>query len=300
MIGNTRAFLSTSLHIGPRIFTYQANISSTHPAFLKTKVTPCVTFTIKTQTMKCIRQGKSLITLLLLFVGTTTWAQEEIREKVEVPEPLNFDLVRGLGAIKGELEINALAEFPFQNFSNTGIDWAPEIEYALFDGFAVELELPMNNGVLEAYKAAIQYTIGQPNDRFIHGIQVMAESFVHKNLTELNLLYIPAFRFNEVWSAIGLFGFMLEFGNERAARDYTMVLNASVFANLNKHWVLGLEFNNTNTTLQKIDNNEMILHVLPQAHYEMPNGLSIQFGIGPKFDQGKTDTSAILRLIKTF
>lgn len=234
-------------------------------------------------------------------MNSTLWAQETKKhETVEIPEPLNFDLVRGLGAKKGELEINALAEFPFMNISDRGIDWAPEIEYALFDGFAVELEFPMNNGELEAYKAAIQYTIGQPSSRFIHGIQVMAETYTHESLTELNLLYVPAYRFNEVWSAIGLFGVMLEYGSDRAARDYTMILNASIFANLNHHWVLGLEFNNTNTTLQRVDDNEMILHVIPQVHYEMDNGLSFQFGIGPKFDEGHTETSALLRVIKTF
>jgi len=158
----------------------------------------------------------------------------------------------------------------------------------------------MNNGKLEAYKMAIQYTVGQPSSRFIHGLQVMAESYTHENLTELNLLYVPAYRFNEVWSAMGIFGVMLEYGSDRAAQDYTLVLNASLFANLNHHWVLGLEVNNTNTTFQLIDTNEMILHFLPQVHYEMENGLAVQFGIGPKFDKGNTSRSALLRVIKTF
>lgn len=238
--------------------------------------------------------------LLLLLVCTKGFAQNKKQETVEIPEPLNFDLVRGLGAAKGELEINALAEFPFSDISTKGIDWAPEIEYALFDGFAVELEFPINNGELEAYKMAIQYTIGQSNSKFIHGLQVMAESYTHENLTELNLLYVPAYRFNEVWSAMGIFGVMLEYGSDRAEQDYTLVLNASLFANLNHHWVLGLEVNNTNTTFQLIDTNEMILHVLPQVHYEMDNGLAFQFGLGPKFDQGNTSSSALLRVIKTF
>ena len=142
---------------------------------------------------------------------------------MSIPEPLMFDLVRGLGARQGELEINALAEFPLNNGSDRGVDWAPEIEYALFNNFAVELEFPMNNFELEAFKTAIQWTIGSSeNKKFINGIQVLGEMYIHDDITELNLLYVPAYRFNEIWSAIGLFGVMFEFGSDSAEKDYTM------------------------------------------------------------------------------
>jgi hypothetical protein len=48
-----------------------------------------------------------------------------------------FDLVRGLGAKQGELEINSLTDFPLNNTSNRSVEWAPEVEYALFNNFGV-------------------------------------------------------------------------------------------------------------------------------------------------------------------
>ena len=242
-----------------------------------------------------------ILVVLLLVCNPVVGQDETIQETVSIPEPLNFDLVRGLGAKKGELEVNVLADFPLNDASNRGIEWAPEIEYALFNNFAIELEFPFNDSDLEAYKMAIQWTIGtSKNNKFIHGIQVIGEAYIHDEILELNFLYVPAYRFNEVWSAIGLFGIMLETGADKPDKNYTIILNASVFADLNKHTVVGLEINNTDPTLQRIDDNKMELLILPQAHYEFDNGFSFQFGVGPKISQGKTNGSAVLRVIKSF
>ena len=181
------------------------------------------------------------------------------------------------------------------------MDWAPEIEYALFDNFAIELELPLNNLDLEAIKMAVQWTIGSSKDhRYIHGIQVLGEGYIHDDILELNFLYVPAYRFNEVWSAIGLFGVMLESGSNAPNLNSTLILNASLFADLNEHTVVGLELNNTNATFQKVDDNKMELLALPQVHYEFDNGLAFQFGIGPRFTTKGTNYSAVLRAIKSF
>lgn len=242
------------------------------------------------------------ILMVLLVICNTLFSQDKVeKETVEIPEPLMFDLVRGLGAKQGELEINALADLPLNDGSVRGIEWAPEIEYALFDGFAVELEFPMHDFELEAYKLAFQWTLGaSKNNKFIHGIQVIGEQYIHDDILELNFLYVPAYRFNEVWSAIGLFGVMLESGADSPEKDYTILLNASVFANLNKHMVVGLEMNNTDPTFQKVDSNEMELLILPQMHYEWENGFSFQFGAGSSFYKGNADFSAVMRVIKTF
>ena len=90
---------------------------------------------------------KSLTLLIILVLsGNVVVGQDKvIQETVSVPEPLMFDLVRGLGAKKGELEINALADFPLNNTSSRNVEWAPEVEYAVFDNLAVELELPFEN-----------------------------------------------------------------------------------------------------------------------------------------------------------
>src|SRR5690606_26148017 len=59
-----------------------------------------------------------------------------------IPEPLVFDLVRALGAKKNELEANALVVTRFRRGRPT-FDWAPEVEWAVADDVAIELELPM-------------------------------------------------------------------------------------------------------------------------------------------------------------
>lgn len=242
-----------------------------------------------------------ILVVLLLSWNSVISQDKAAQETVSIPEPLMFDLVRGLGAKQGELEINALADFPLNNTSGREVEWAPEIEYALFDNFAVELELPFENFKLEAFKMAIQWTMGtSKNNKFIHGIQVLGEAYIHEDILELNFLYVPAYRFNDVWSAIGLFGIMHESGSDSASKKYTVILNASVFADINTHTVIGLELNNSDTTLQKKDDNNMELLVLPQIHYEFDRGFSFQFGIGPKFSQSKTDLSAVLRVIKSF
>ncbi|MFN4261406.1 MAG: hypothetical protein ACK4RK_19140 [Gemmataceae bacterium] len=100
----------------------------------------------------------------------------------DVPEPMVFDLIRPLGARKGELEVNVLGLVPFRRtrspFSQfifitgadevpdkrEGFEWAPEIEYAPFDNFALEFELPMFDGKVEAFKGAAQYTLGTAFD----------------------------------------------------------------------------------------------------------------------------------------
>jgi hypothetical protein len=104
-------------------------------------------------------------------------AQKQLpEENRDIPEPMNFDLVRELGARQGELEINVLAEFPLSSNSSHFVEWAPEIEYAIWDDFAVEFELPIEDTTLEALKLAFQYTFGKSKSgRFIHGTQFMIE-----------------------------------------------------------------------------------------------------------------------------
>jgi len=253
------------------------------------------------------KNSKNSLTILKVFVlllvscNSLFGQGNDTHEIVEIPEPLMFDLVRGLGARQGELEINALAEFPLNDGADRGVDWAPEIEYALFNNFAIELEFPFNNFDLEAYKMAIQWTIGaSKNNKYIHGIQVLGERYIHDDIFELNFLYVPAYRFNETWSTIGLFGVMVEFGSDAPEKNYTLILNTSVFADINEKTVVGVELNNTNSSYQKIDDNNMELLVLPQVHYLFDSGFSLQFGVGPRIAQDVTDGSAVLRVIKTF
>jgi|688.fasta_scaffold151460_4 hypothetical protein len=88
-----------------------------------------------------------------------------------IPEPMVFDLVRPLGAKRGEAEVNTLAVIPLNR--NMGrVEWAPEVEFAIADGLAFEFELPFEEWSLKSYKTAGQITFGKAfNDSFIHGAQ---------------------------------------------------------------------------------------------------------------------------------
>ncbi len=63
-----------------------------------------------------------LLVVLLLTCKSVVGQDKGIQETVSVPEPLMFDLVRGLGARQGELEINALGEIPLNNGADRGVD----------------------------------------------------------------------------------------------------------------------------------------------------------------------------------
>ena len=236
----------------------------------------------------------------IIIVGICGYSNAQ-EQTVDVPEPLMFDLVRGLGAKQGELEINTLADFPLNNAGERSIEWAPEIEYALFDGFAIEAEFPFEDEHLEAFKVALQYTLGQSkSNKFIHGLQFISEMYRFESITELSLLYIPAYRFNGTWSILGLYGLMYETGSDAASKDTTVLLNTTIFANISDQLVLGFEINNTDPTLQKRDDNEMELLLLPQCQYQLKNGFEIQVGLGPRFAENDTELSGVLRVIKSF
>ncbi len=107
----------------------------------------------------------------MFAVGTPPATIERVSGEEEgprIPEPMVFDLIRPLGAKRGEAELNSLGRIPLsrkarqvdgvsdplglvrRSQDRQGTEWAPEIEYALTDGLAVEFELPMENLSVEA------------------------------------------------------------------------------------------------------------------------------------------------------
>lgn len=93
-----------------------------------------------------------------------------------IPEPLVFDLIRPLGAEKGELEVNSLFRIAPSDQPRR-LQWAPEVEYAFAEGYGIEFELPLENAGVASYKGAIQGTLPGPwKRRFIHGWQAIGET----------------------------------------------------------------------------------------------------------------------------
>lgn len=211
-----------------------------------------------------------------------------------IPEPLLFDLVRPLGAKKGELEINALAQ---QNINGGPLEWAPEIEFAIADGLAFELELPTENSEVTDYKVALQGTFnnnfGNPN--MIHGWQAIAKKNRHTGKYASDILYINGYRFMGQWSTLNMIGFRKpEFGKSSNAIG---LINNNLFYDFTPRYTFGLELNHEVDT-----KGQWRYSVTPQAHVDINSNVTVQAGVGiSKLNLAKKSEKILgLRMIYAF
>lgn len=247
--------------------------------------------------------------------------EEETIERVSgeergprIPEPMVFDLVRPLGAKRGEWEANTLALFPLRPRSrrvdNTpdplglvrrsrdrkGVEWAPEIEYAFADGSAVEFELPVEDTTVEAYKFAGQTTFGTAfRQRFIHGAQAIIQYDRDPAVWTAALLYIAGWRFDDTWSLFGMTGARGEVAGAVPARRAELLANVSLFADVTPRLVAGLE-----TNVSQVVGGDTSVLVMPQAHYEVGLHWMIQAGAGVRITTDLTLPEIGVRVIREF
>lgn len=230
---------------------------------------------------------------------------------VDVPEPLLYDLVRPLGARKGQVEFNTLAIFPWSaantnpdddpfgsgstTFDKGGIEWAPEVEYAIADNFAIEFEFPFESSTLEEYKLGLQWTIGTAFDNhYIHGFQVLIQPTSAWENWNSTLLYLGGVRFDETWSTLFMFGGRMDLEGPNNATTFERLLNASIFADINDSTRMGLE---TNYASRVDGTAEFIL--VPQVHYAITDNFQVQSGLGfGAFSEGY-EQSFILRVVSS-
>jgi hypothetical protein len=230
-----------------------------------------------------------------------------------IPEPMVFDLVRPLGAKRGELEFNTLGRIPLMRKTRRvdgvadpvslvrrpdrrGIEWAPEIEYVVTDGLAVEVELPMESLSVEAYKAAGQATFGTLwHHRFIHGAQVIAEYNLNPRFLATTWLYLTGFRIDKTWSVLGMFGPRFEHGSPNGRFHKELLGNVTLFADVTDRVVAGVE-----TNFGQVVGGHSALLVMPQIHYEVDYHWMIQGGIGMRISNDLTSPEIGFRLIREF
>ncbi len=231
-----------------------------------------------------------------------------------IPEPMVFDLVRPLGAVKGEWEANTLVLIPLDQKSETineasdpsglvrrstdkkGVEWAPEIELVLADGIAIEFEFPMENTTLEAYKFAGQWTFGTAfNNRYIHGAQTIVQYNRDPKRWTTTLLYIGGQRLNPTWSILGMIGARGITNGAHGGSDVEILSNVTLFADLTERLVGGLE-----TNLNQVIGGDLSLLVMPQLHYELARHWMIQAGGGAQFTSEFSLPLLGFRLIREF
>jgi hypothetical protein len=236
------------------------------------------------------------------FRFSTNWPEQFGAEELydgddvpRIPEPMVFDLVRPLGAVRGEAEINTLAVIPLNR--NMGKpEWAPEVEFAVADGLAFEFELPFEEWSLKSYKTAAQITFGRGFDeKFIHGAQgILVYDKDSGNWTP-TLLYLAGVQIDETWSALAMAGLRTELGGEDRVGRTQRLLNVSLFRHISDFTTLGIE---TNAAVDLSGVSEFRL--MPQFHRELRDHVMLQAGSGCLFTREATIPEAAFRLIYSF
>lgn len=214
-------------------------------------------------------------------------------QELGIPEPLVFDLVRPLNSPKGELEVNAL----INRSSQTGeFSWAPEIEYAFSDGYAVELELPFEYSKLEEYKVGLQGTFGELLEgRMIHGWQALGRYGRYEKRYSADILYLNGVRLSNKWSTMNMIG--LRHTDFSELDNILTLVNNNFFYHYSQSLTVGVELNS------EINTRKLWQYRLtPQIHYSMSSGKAIQIGGGPaNLDKAvKTDWLVTVRIMQTF
>ncbi len=215
------------------------------------------------------------------------------KEYPEIPEPMLFDMMRPLGAKRGELEANTLATAPLSG-PDRSVSWAPEVEYAFADGFAIEAELPFENGRLAEYKLGLQAAFGSFNEgRSAHGVQYLGIYDRHEKRFTNSFAYMLVHRFSERWSSVSMAGLSDVSARRRSGRNAAIV-NQSIFYDASDASVLGLEVN-------YLGGQDGHLLLMPQLHQSFTHSLSAQIGVGMQKDRGDpVRPHAGLRLIHQF
>lgn len=212
---------------------------------------------------------------------------------MRIPEPMIFDLMRPLGARRGEMEVNALVDYDARA---GGLSWAPELEYAFDDGFALEVELPFENADLSKYKFGLQKTMETDLARgMINGWQSILYKDYGSKYISADVTYIHALRWNERWSSVSLLGLRMHHLNGHTRTD--PLLNNSVLYDVSTRLTLGLEFNH-----EMQSGNRWRYRVTPQMHYDLNQFYTAQLGWAlSNLDGPKKETSLFsMRLIRVF
>src|SRR5690606_5928830 len=153
-----------------------------------------------------------------LFPGTTP----------HIPEPMVFDLVRGLGARRGELEVNTLGLVEIDRGTSRFV-WAPEVEWAFADDYAIELELPMVDRHVEAVKLALQGTLPWRTRRTIMGWQVFGEVGLDRGASDVVAVYLLGHRFDSMVSSLLMVGGRADLDPDEGLDGGAFIANGSLF-----------------------------------------------------------------------
>lgn len=227
-----------------------------------------------------------------LFAGLCSPAQAE-PDYPDVPEPMVFDMMRPLGAKRGAMEANTLATTSLTGPDRT-VQWAPEVEYALADGFAIEGELPFEDGRLVELKLGLQAAFGTfDSGRSAHGVQYLGIYDRHGRFYRSSFAYMLAHRYNSRWSSISMAGLGdLALGRKHGRN--AALINHAFFYDRREGQVLGLEINYRGGTQGHV-------LLMPQIHQRLASRINMQVGLGAQRPHGdRFRPRGGIRLIREF
>lgn len=241
----------------------------------------------------CLLRRAGFRAAVLVVVALSTASAAAGEEYPHVPEPMVFDMMRPLGAKRGELEANVLATTRLSG-EDRAIHWAPEVEYAFADGFAIEGELPFENGRLAELKLGLQAAFGTLNQgRSAHGVQYLGIYDRHDGRYSNSLIYMLAHRFDGRWSNVAMAG-VSDIGGRKHQGGNALILNNSTFYNASQETVLGVELN-------WLGSREGQILVMPQVHQRLGGVANVQFGLGAQKLRGEpARPHAGVRVIREF
>jgi hypothetical protein len=239
--------------------------------------------------------------ILIFFISNLSFAEDygfsEYESVSEIPEPLVFDLVRPLGAKKGELEINALVRSEKQ-YGFEELHVSPEIEYVFAKNLAFELEAPMIGSKPDSIKTTLQWTIGFSGKKkqMVNGIQLMTERYVMNTFhNEVTPLFIHGHRLSLDWSYLSMFG--AQYTDLQYQHSLIPVMNFTLFYvySHSREIEFGLEHN-----LLGIGETFKYYRIVPQLEIIFHNHWKMQYGFGGLFANHEWQTTTDFRVICEF
>ncbi len=209
-----------------------------------------------------------------------------------IPEPMSFDLVRGLRSRAGELESNALLLWRHKQ-GRSSFEWAPQIEWAPADDLAVQVEAKIDGDRAEAVKFSAQGSdrrLYKPGSA-VHAWQMISETQLQSATSSIAALYLGAVRagrFSTLWMLGVRFGIV---GRDPVAN--ALVVNQSWMWDVHERVTVGSELNVDAPNL----GTRTSVRVLPQLHFQVGQRLRLQFGAGADLDARAIASVFGLRLI---
>lgn len=243
--------------------------------------------------MRLHRYRRAAFGAAVLSVVIGCVADAKASEYPHVPEPMIFDMMRPLGAKRGEMEANALATTALSGPDNS-VSWAPEVEYAFADGLAIEGELPFEDGHLAELKLGLQAAFGAfDGGRSAHGIQYLGIYDRRGRRYNSSAAYMLGHRWNARWSSMSMVG-LSDISAKGGPGRNAAIINHSLFYDAAEHSVIGLELN-------YLGGDEGHVLMMPQLHQRLVQAINVQIGIGAEKVRGEpVRPKAGLRLIREF